>query len=768
MKLNFALQSHRKSIVITWLFSYLSVLLFPLFTGIIIYIQAKDIVEKQIIENNNLTLNIMMKSADDVLSENVKLTNFIAFDANVNKALSFSSPLTSNDYYTLYKLMQEMKNYAASLKFSAPFYLYLKEPDLIVTPYSMMTTSEYYNAHINPEKETFFKWKQSLTSHLIPYLKPQDIDISINKQTLYITSLPLSVTNTKNGAVIIENKNSILDISPDTNIQSKVAILDNANFVILSSSSFFERSQIIKEQPTDKKYVNIKGKKYIVQRKTSKNSGYQYVAAVEYAQVLKQLNYLKITGIFLIILAFAGGVMLTLYLIKKNYSPLEYVVSSLKEKQLIGAKERSNEFELISNVIANILDENNSISVKLESQNARLKNQFMQKLLKGQYLGPDSTLKDTLNIYQVKFCSDYFLVGIFYIEDFKELFADDRSNNEAEQLSVVHYVIKNVTEELIERQNNYGIMAEVDNTPAILISFAPENIKDAELLAKEVFTKAQNFIKENLKITTTVAFSKVHKGLPEIASAYQEVQNVLEYKLILGKETLISATELQPEEKTSYMYTFEKEQKIINCIHAGDFENASLLVNDLFKISFENEIPNLNLARCLAFDMVGTILKITNSQNTSKNEKNALNISTLMEKLLEWTTIDSLKEQLLAIIHNLCLQNTNSHENDFEQRVLQIVESCYRDSNLSVAMIAAKLNIHPTYLSGTFKERTGMGLLDCINRYRIQISKDLLKNSNKNINEISVEVGYLNPKTFLRLFKKYEGTTPVKFKGMQK
>jgi len=58
-------------------------------------------------------------------------------------------------------------------------------------------------------------------------------------------------------------------------------------------------------------------------------------------------------------------------------------------------------------------------------------------------------------------------------------------------------------------------------------------------------------------------------------------------------------------------------------------------------------------------------------------------------------------------------------------------------------------------------------LLDFINKTRISNSLLLLKAKRDcNLEDIAKEVGFSNVRTFSRVFKKYEGVAPGKFKDM--
>ncbi|UZQ86925.1 helix-turn-helix transcriptional regulator [Thermoclostridium stercorarium] len=57
-----------------------------------------------------------------------------------------------------------------------------------------------------------------------------------------------------------------------------------------------------------------------------------------------------------------------------------------------------------------------------------------------------------------------------------------------------------------------------------------------------------------------------------------------------------------------------------------------------------------------------------------------------------------------------------------------------------------------------------MSITDYLNTYRIEKAKNMLKNSNLNLEKIALSVGYNNIQSFKRYFKKYEGITPSEYR----
>lgn len=81
--------------------------------------------------------------------------------------------------------------------------------------------------------------------------------------------------------------------------------------------------------------------------------------------------------------------------------------------------------------------------------------------------------------------------------------------------------------------------------------------------------------------------------------------------------------------------------------------------------------------------------------------------------------------------------------------------------DISVEYIAEVFRYNKSYLSRMFKENEGISIKELITKYRIEYAKSLLVNTSKDIPQIAYEVGYEDPKYFMRVFKKIEQVTPT-------
>lgn len=84
--------------------------------------------------------------------------------------------------------------------------------------------------------------------------------------------------------------------------------------------------------------------------------------------------------------------------------------------------------------------------------------------------------------------------------------------------------------------------------------------------------------------------------------------------------------------------------------------------------------------------------------------------------------------------------------------------------NITIEKIAREIPMNPTYFSEYFKNQTGETVLDFVTRTRIEKARELLFSTDLKVYNIAEKVGYTDTKYFSKLFKKYFGEVPSKYK----
>ncbi|MDD5994646.1 MAG: AraC family transcriptional regulator [Clostridiales bacterium] len=141
-------------------------------------------------------------------------------------------------------------------------------------------------------------------------------------------------------------------------------------------------------------------------------------------------------------------------------------------------------------------------------------------------------------------------------------------------------------------------------------------------------------------------------------------------------------------------------------------------------------------------------------QKTGYEEMNG--IGTLYQKIMEMFALESGRKN--------GTQNVSREVYKIVTNILEYVEENFSDSSLNISSIAEFLEKNPKYISRVFREATGEGILDYVNKVRISKAKELIATRKYSLEEVGDIVGYTSNQTFRRAFSKIVGMTPGKYR----
>ncbi len=84
---------------------------------------------------------------------------------------------------------------------------------------------------------------------------------------------------------------------------------------------------------------------------------------------------------------------------------------------------------------------------------------------------------------------------------------------------------------------------------------------------------------------------------------------------------------------------------------------------------------------------------------------------------------------------------------------------------IGLSQIAKRLHLSREYTAFLFKREMGMTVSEFINRKRLSLARDMIREGGMSLSEVSEAVGYDNYGYFSRLFKKHYGITPISCKN---
>lgn len=125
--------------------------------------------------------------------------------------------------------------------------------------------------------------------------------------------------------------------------------------------------------------------------------------------------------------------------------------------------------------------------------------------------------------------------------------------------------------------------------------------------------------------------------------------------------------------------------------------------------------------------------------------------------------IIELKAKVRQLLKERVLLNGDyTDRKDKVERIKKFVERNYSQSSLD--HIANEMCLSSKYVSRLFNKGNGDGFRKYKLKVKIDIAKALLKNSSMMVYEISNKLGYMNPESFMRVFKRETDYTPSEYR----
>lgn len=133
--------------------------------------------------------------------------------------------------------------------------------------------------------------------------------------------------------------------------------------------------------------------------------------------------------------------------------------------------------------------------------------------------------------------------------------------------------------------------------------------------------------------------------------------------------------------------------------------------------------------------------------------------------------IESLKKEMNNFLADAYLNSSGDEDIPCGNPVLKpAFEYIYehKGETFSLKAMADLCHISPSYFSRLFAKETGENFSSYLARLKMKWAKQLLEATDIPVSQISSELGFNEPGYFIKIFKKYEGTTPAVYRKYYK
>ncbi|WP_028612307.1 AraC family transcriptional regulator [Paenibacillus harenae] len=774
----------RRSVILTWLFSYLGILLIPIVISVVVSQQSQKMLESEIHRANDALLEQVRQVIDNEFDNIMRLTTELMWNPRI-RAFMYSNYYQNSEFlYDLYMTAKDLGLYQTLYPFIKNYYVYWKKGDVVLLP-GVYRDSKLAHSDIHGnDRISYDLWMDLLNSHYEKrFLKIQG-KMADESTLAYIHSFqgdPLA--EPPGTAVVLLDTVKLLDVIRNLTEFSggEVMILDEMNRVLLSSSGAHTDSMLLSKRFGGNKGTfldEFRGEESEFFYIKSKHANITYVTVVPSRLYWEKARYVNNMTYAALLISLACGVLLTIYLLRKNYNPVSRIMRVLNNQMKGASHNDDNEFSYIHAAISNVLSEKEQAQYKMKQQTNMLRSNMLGRLLKGQGRH-QLPLEDSLAAFHIDFKSDQFAVMLFYVQDYEAFFKHVQGENSSDKLKLMHFIMINIVEEHINHKHR-GVMAEVEDCMACLINLDPMDEAAAKNELLQLAKQTRAFMLDKFRIDATISISGVKQSEHAIADAYKEALDGMEYQFIVGERDIISYDDLLPSEldseQSSYYYPIQTEQQLMNYVRAGDDEKAETIVREIIERNVTHPMVSVGLVKCLMFNLIGTLINTLNEIGDMQDSV-VMDTSGKIDELLACENIRDMEQRFIEILKEVCeytafkrkQQQQTARGAVLQERSAEIIayiEKNYTDANLNITMIGEHFGMTQTYLSKLFKEQTGDGILNTINQVRMEHAKALLKDGSNSIKSVAGSVGFHDVNTFIRTFKKVEGITPGQYQKM--
>ncbi|MFD0679697.1 MULTISPECIES: helix-turn-helix domain-containing protein [unclassified Paenibacillus] len=463
----------------------------------------------------------------------------------------------------------------------------------------------------------------------------------------------------------------------------------------------------------------------------------------------------------------AGGLWV-FYITRKNYKPIEMIMNHIYKYSQNGSnlafagKTDSDEFKFIESGIDNLIEQSIHYKKQNEENQVYRSKHFFQELLEGNLMDDPSKWADEIQHYGLRGDSEGFVVIVVEMDKYSEFI---RTYNMKDQ-NLLKFIISSVLKEVC--QNHACVVwAEWIDAHRLGALFPIANSIEDNDKMHMVGEETIRWVAANLPFTITIGVSSLARRMEEVPDAYNDALEALQYKSTLGNNRLLEHNQMvrQPIYKDMFK-NLQRIRAITQSYRLGD-ENWKQEYAKMFEEIQSEPIPKdelISMMNYMTYQMYRESMELSEELHQvweqSLPEYNAI--------LEQFDTVAELDARFYDVLNRTAEDMRRIRESKTHYHLIgdmkAYIESHFADPDLSLTSLSDQFELHPNYLSRLFKEEFGEKFIDYLTKMRIEQAKKLLTGTNLTIQDVSVQVGYTLPVSFIRVFKKHVGTTPGDYK----
>lgn len=327
---------------------------------------------------------------------------------------------------------------------------------------------------------------------------------------------------------------------------------------------------------------------------------------------------------------------------------------------------------------------------------------------------------------------------------------DEIEKHEINLLSVKKYISEGL-------QNAFFHETFMKNDYIVSIIKSNDEITTSQL--ESCFEFALMKSKKYMGFTLSVGISNIYHKT-DFKEMYREAQKALEYRNAMGGDEIYFYSNIENFLSKAMIIDDSDYKNLTYAIHFKSDSEIEEILLDL-----KNKVTSIEYRATYTFNVSGILNAILKACD---------NLPILYEdnvdyhqKMLDYKTSDELFTWFLSLIAKVKNINNEIISDNIQKnlnKIVDYIDSHYTDNDLSLELLAEKVNISVSYVSAILKKEKNTTFVKYLTTLRMEKAKELLKNPNMKIVDIAESVGFSEPYYFSHSFKKYQGVSPKEYR----
>lgn len=753
-----------RSLLFRFVTSYSSILLIVLVLGFFFMFSLRSTYRSSTYRQNTTLFKNSVKEMDTSLRLFSTLTTQIGSNETIKSLSYVGADKKTYNFYALGKESMEYLSNLMSLQGMLPinsFYVYLPETEYFLSPSQFASKEMFYFQRTALAEELSVARDILISSYenvmtLLPFT-----EYATTPGTTYLYKIPLSATFSENYHPAIAcfelNLNFLQEYFSEvlTSSTSLLYVTDKTGVSVFSMGNLAGFSTKVEtllsladNSTSDYRHEEFEhnGQNYTITKTTSDYNGWNYYLIQPTAYLLNDLTTYQTTYLIAIAAVLFISFLMILSFSRANMKPFEVMRDKLKTSH--------QENVILQEKNESLQDANLSLKDVLNKQRPLVYSAYVARIMKGAVSTEADTreINDFLKIKGLGSSHFHVLLVSLRLEQLDSYTGDsvDSTQYKLQEYETLLYHC------FYQYFGNDILIYHPDvNSFALLLS-SPTDTEDPACIEaiRNTFTDLHEYLLKEHSLWVFGGLGDSNTKLPYFWKSYQQA---LEAASFLKEDRIFQSYRELVRSSETYYYPYEIAQQLTNFIK----DSNAVQIEEIFKLIIRENIEYRSVSsttlQWLLSDLRTTLVKIRYGLENAATTLSA----DFDTQITEETTVEGMKQ--LALTLASCF-NRNHTGNQLITTIQNYISKNYHDPDLSLKKISEEFSISESYFSYLFKAETGRNFSEYLEELRMQQAMHLLKDTDTPLSELYIHLGYNNPNSFRRAFKKVYGSSPKAFR----